>query len=115
LNISALDKTTSKLNCITIINDKGCLSKEEIEHMVSEAEKYKSEDEAASARITAKNSLESYLYNLHNSSNGEKLSPVLAALLVASPMLVVLAEGTVPASGGLIKHPLADPFFCSHH
>jgi hypothetical protein len=33
LNASAADKTTGKSNGITIINDKGCLSKEEIEHM----------------------------------------------------------------------------------
>jgi heat shock protein 1/8 len=41
LNVFAVDKTTCKSNCITITNDKGRLSKEEIEHMVFEAEKYK--------------------------------------------------------------------------
>ena len=41
LNVSASDKTTGKSNRITITNDKGRLSKEEIERMVSEAEKYK--------------------------------------------------------------------------
>ena len=41
LNVSALDKTTGKSNRITITNDKGRLSKEEIECMVEEAEKYK--------------------------------------------------------------------------
>jgi len=74
LNVSASDKTTGKSNRITITNDKGRLSKEEIERMVSEAEKYKAEDEAASARITAKNGLESYAYNLRNSINDEKLA-----------------------------------------
>jgi len=74
LNVSASDKTTGKSNRITITNDKGRLSKEEIERMVSEAEKYKSEDEAATARITAKNGLESYSYNLRNSINDEKLA-----------------------------------------
>ncbi|KAF9791203.1 heat shock cognate 70 [Thelephora terrestris] len=74
LNVSASDKTTGKSNRITITNDKGRLSKEEIERMVSEAEKYKSEDEAATARIAAKNGLESYAYNLRNSINDEKLS-----------------------------------------
>ena len=43
LNVSASDKTTGKSNRITITNDKGRLSKEEIERMVSEAEKYKGE------------------------------------------------------------------------
>ena len=41
LNISAADKTTGKLSHITITNNKGCFSKEEIDHMVNEAKKYK--------------------------------------------------------------------------
>ncbi|KAF8522226.1 hsp71-like protein [Hysterangium stoloniferum] len=74
LNVSAADKTTGKSNRITITNDKGRLSKEEIERMVAEAEKYKSEDEAATARIAAKNGLESYAYNLRNSLNDENIT-----------------------------------------
>ncbi|KAF8580901.1 heat shock cognate 70 [Ramaria rubella] len=74
LNVSAADKTTGKSNRITITNDKGRLSKEEIERMVSEAEKYKAEDEAAATRIASKNSLESYAYNLRNSMQDEKLA-----------------------------------------
>jgi L1 cell adhesion molecule like protein len=74
LNVSASDKTTGKSNRITITNDKGRLSKEEIERMVSEAEKYKAEDEAAAARIAAKNGLESYSYNLRNSLNDSNLA-----------------------------------------
>ncbi|GAA5950095.1 hypothetical protein JCM21900_004596 [Sporobolomyces salmonicolor] len=71
LNVSAADKTTGKSSRITITNDKGRLSKEEIERMVQEAEKYKAEDEEAAARITAKNGLESYAYNLRNSVDGD--------------------------------------------
>jgi len=74
LNVSAVDKTTGKSNRITITNDKGRLSKEEIERMVSEAEKYKQEDEEAATRIQAKNGLESYAYNLRNSMQDEKLA-----------------------------------------
>ncbi|KZT68155.1 heat shock protein 70 [Daedalea quercina L-15889] len=74
LNVSAADKTTGKSNRITITNDKGRLSKEEIERMVSEAERYKAEDEAAASRITAKNGLESYAYNLRNTLTDEKLA-----------------------------------------
>jgi heat shock protein 1/8 len=74
LNVSAYDKNTGKSNHITITNDKGRLSKEEIERMVSQAEKYKSEDAAASARIVAKNGLKSYSYNLWNSINDENLA-----------------------------------------
>ena len=64
LNVSAADKGSGKSSKITITNDKGRLSKEEIERMLAEAEKYKAEDEAEAARIQAKNGLESYAYNL---------------------------------------------------
>jgi L1 cell adhesion molecule like protein len=74
LNVSAADKTTGKSNRITITNDKGRLSKEEIERMVNEAEKYKKEDEEAAARISAKNALESYAYNLRNTLQDDKLA-----------------------------------------
>ncbi|KAG1728032.1 Hsp70 protein-domain-containing protein [Suillus occidentalis] len=76
LNISASDKTTGKSNRITITNDKGHLSAEEIKCMVSEAEKYKAEDEAATAHIQAKNGLESYAYNLCNSITNKSKSGV---------------------------------------
>ncbi|KAI5899718.1 heat shock protein HSS1 [Schizophyllum commune H4-8] len=79
LNVSASDKTTGKSNRITITNDKGRLSKEEIERMVSDAEKYKAEDEAAANRIQAKNALESYSYNLRNTLNEEKVAEKLEA------------------------------------
>ncbi|KAI9205071.1 hsp71-like protein [Polychytrium aggregatum] len=74
LNVSAVDKTTGRSNKITITNDKGRLSKEEIERMVADAEKYKAEDAAAADRIQSKNGLETYAYNLRNSINDEKLS-----------------------------------------
>ncbi|RKP06982.1 70 kDa heat shock protein 3 [Thamnocephalis sphaerospora] len=79
LNVSAQDKTTGRTNQITITNDKGRLSKEDIERMVSEAEKYKAEDEAAAERIAAKNSYESYAYNLRNSIQDEKVGGKLEA------------------------------------
>jgi L1 cell adhesion molecule like protein len=73
LNVSALDKTTGRSNRITITNDKGRLSKEEIERMVNDAEKFKKEDEEVAERIGARNGLESFAYNLRNSMNDEKL------------------------------------------
>ncbi|KAI9005638.1 hsp71-like protein [Hyaloraphidium curvatum] len=73
LNVSAVDKTTGRSNKITITNDKGRLSKEDIERMVNEAEQYKAEDEEATARVTAKNGLESYAFNLRNTLNDDKL------------------------------------------
>jgi len=62
MNIGALDKGTGKSNKITITNEKGRLSKEEIEKMVSEAEKYKDEDEVTRKRIEAKNAFEGYCF-----------------------------------------------------
>ena len=64
LNVTAMDKSTGKNNKITITNDKGRLSKEDIEKMVNDAEKYRAEDEKQKERIAAKNSLESYCFNM---------------------------------------------------
>ncbi|CAM9015900.1 hypothetical protein WICANDRAFT_50200 [Wickerhamomyces anomalus NRRL Y-366-8] len=69
LNVSALEKGTGKTNKITITNDKGRLSKEDIERMVSEAEKFKAEDEAEAERVSSKNGLEAYAYSLKNTIN----------------------------------------------
>lgn len=73
LNVSAEDKTTGIKNKITITNDKGRLSKEEIERMVQEAEKYKAEDEEHKTKIEAKNTLENYAYNMRNTIKDEKV------------------------------------------
>ena len=73
LNVSAVDKSTGKVNKITITNDKGRLSKEDIERMVSDAEKFKQEDEKQKNRIAAKNSLESYCFNMKSTLEDEKL------------------------------------------
>lgn len=78
LNVSAVEKGTGKSQKITITNDKGRLSKEEIERMVSEAEKYKEEDEKEAARIAAKNGLESYSYSLKNTLGEEKFKEKVA-------------------------------------
>jgi len=73
LNVSAVDKGTGKQNKITITNDKGRLSKEEIERMVNEAEKFKGEDEKVKKKIEAKNALENYCFSMKNTLNDEKL------------------------------------------
>eukprot|EP00300_Choanocystis_sp_HF-7_P006926 c14988_g1_i1.p1 GENE.c14988_g1_i1~~c14988_g1_i1.p1 ORF type:complete len:649 (-),score=69.81 c14988_g1_i1:29-1975(-) len=69
LNVSAEDKAGGKKNKITITNDKGRLSKEDIERMVGDAEKYKKEDEEARAKVEAKNGLENYCYSMRNTIN----------------------------------------------
>jgi heat shock protein 1/8 len=73
LNVSAVDKSTGKENKITITNDKGRLSKEEIERMVKDAEKYKDDDDKQKNRISAKNALESYAFNIKSTIDDEKL------------------------------------------
>jgi L1 cell adhesion molecule like protein len=74
LNVSAVEKSTGKEQKIQIKNDKGRMSADEIERLVAEAEKYKSQDEANKNRIEAKNALENYAYQMKNSMNDEKLA-----------------------------------------
>ena len=71
LNVTAVDKVSNKENKITITNDKGRLSKEDIEKMVNEADKYAEDDRQIKEKIEARNSLESYTYNLKNTASGE--------------------------------------------
>merc|ERR1712066_1066158 len=66
LNVSAADKSSGKQNKITITNDKGRLSKEEIEKMVNDAEKFKDEDDQQKERIEKKNGLENYCFQMKN-------------------------------------------------
>jgi len=67
LSVAAQDKGTGKSQKIVITNDKGRLSKEQIEEMLKQAEKYKDEDAKNQERISAKNELENYVYNTRNS------------------------------------------------
>lgn len=67
LQVSAAEKSTGKSEKITISNSSNKLSKEDIEKMLKEAEKFKEEDERIALRIEAKNKLESYVYNVKSS------------------------------------------------
>ena len=73
LKVSALDKTSGKCENITITNDKGRLSQSDIERMVKEAEVYKSEDDRQKERISAKNSLESYCFNIKSTLEDDNI------------------------------------------
>merc|ERR1712219_69460 len=73
LNVSAMDKSTGKENKITITNDKGRLSKDDIERMVNDAEKFKAEDEAQKDRVQAKNELESYAFQMKQTVEDDKV------------------------------------------
>jgi heat shock protein 5 len=72
LNVGAHDKGTGKKEKITITNDKGRLSQEEIERMVQEAEEFADEDKKVRERIDAKNALESYVYSVRNTIGDEE-------------------------------------------
>jgi molecular chaperone DnaK (HSP70) len=75
MNISAEEKSTKKTNNITITNDKGRLSKEQIEEMIKKAEEFKNEDSKQQELVETKNGLENYLYNLRNSMKKRDDSP----------------------------------------
>merc|ERR1712127_887859 len=79
LNVSACDKSTGKSQKITITNDKGRLSKEDIEKMVNDAEKFKADDAAAADRVRAKNELESYAYQVKQTMDDEKIGDKISA------------------------------------
>ena len=74
LTVTAEEKGTGKSQNITITNDKGRLSQEDIDKMVEEAERYKEEDEQARLRVEAKNQLEAQCYQLKEALSNEKIS-----------------------------------------
>eukprot|EP00391_Amoebophrya_sp_Ameob2_P005781 CAMPEP_0178991200 /NCGR_PEP_ID=MMETSP0795-20121207/5386_1 /TAXON_ID=88552 /ORGANISM="Amoebophrya sp., Strain Ameob2" /LENGTH=662 /DNA_ID=CAMNT_0020682863 /DNA_START=339 /DNA_END=2327 /DNA_ORIENTATION=+ len=70
LNVGAEDKGTGKSEKITITNDKGRLTEEEIERMVREAEEFAEEDKKVKERIDAKNAFDSYMHGLKGAVEG---------------------------------------------
>jgi len=75
LSVSAVEKGTGKSESITVTNDKGRLSKEEIENMIRDAEKFADSDKALKEKIDSKNSLENYVYTMRNTiEDKEKLA-----------------------------------------
>ncbi|CAL7935487.1 unnamed protein product [Xylocopa violacea] len=78
LNVSAVERSTNTENKITITNDKGRLSKDDIERMVNEAERYHEEDQSQRERIAAKNNLEAYCFNMKNTVEDEKVKGKIA-------------------------------------
>ena len=91
LNVSAAEKSTGKSQKITITNDKGRLSREEVERMVEEAAKHEAEDKAKFAIVEARNGLESYLFNCRNSLKDEKVAAKLGE--EATTALATVEEG----------------------
>ena len=73
MNVNAIDKASGKSSKITITNNKGRLSKEDVERLVREAEQHKEADSLVLKKIQAKNELEQYAYQIKGSVNDEKL------------------------------------------
>ena len=78
LNVSAKDKSCGKSEQITITNDTGRLSKEEIEKMIADAEKFKSEDDKQKKQIESKNKLESFIYTNKTMVNEDSVKDKLS-------------------------------------
>ena len=75
LSVMAHEKGTGKQETITITNDKGRLSKDEIDAMIRDAEKFAEQDKELKEKIDAKNSLENYIYTMRNTiDDKEKLA-----------------------------------------
>merc|ERR1712211_139592 len=87
LNVSAVEKGSGKIEKITITNDKGRLSNDEIEKMVNDAETFKDEDDKQKEIITVKNTLESYIFNLKASLDNEEVKSKLASDELSQPSL----------------------------
>jgi len=84
LNVSAVEKSTGKENKITITNDKGRLTKEEVERMVAEAEKFKQEDTVQRERVEARNQLENYCFSLRASLAEPRIKEAVPAADLAA-------------------------------
>ena len=73
LTVTALEKSTSKSQKLTIQTSGNALTKEQIDRMVEEAEKFKEEDELFRKKIEAKNKLEGMVYGMKSALDEEKL------------------------------------------
>jgi L1 cell adhesion molecule like protein len=77
MNIEAKDKGSGKIQTITIKNDKGRLSQEDIERMVQEGEKFKEEDDLYKETIESKNKLDSLVYQTKSTIENEQIKTKL--------------------------------------
>jgi L1 cell adhesion molecule like protein len=103
LNVSAVDKSTGKSEKITITNDKGRLSKEDINRMVNDAEKFKDEDEKQRARVQSRNELEGFIYNIKDMTTDPQKSAALSE--DDKEKLTMMVDNTLK---WLDSHPIED-------
>jgi len=78
LNVTAQEKATGKVEQITIVNEKGRLSPQDIEKLVKDAEKYKSEDEAMKKKVENRNTYENLIYQIRSTASDEKVKEKLS-------------------------------------
>ena len=77
LNVTASEKSTGKSDNITVTNDKGRLSKEDIDKMLADAEKFKDDDIKAKETIDARNNYENLVYQMKTTLNDEKMASLI--------------------------------------
>tara|TARA_B100000242_G_C43045876_1_gene488178 strand:+ start:142 stop:2058 length:1917 start_codon:yes stop_codon:yes gene_type:complete len=77
LNVSACEKSSGKTENITVTNDKGRLSKEDIDKMVEEAERFKEDDEKAKELLESRNNFENQIYQFKSTLNNEKMASLI--------------------------------------
>ena len=77
MNIEAKDKGSGNVQNLTIKNDKGRLSQEDIERMVQEGEKFKEEDQQNRDKIEAKNKLDSLVYQTKSTIENDQIKSKL--------------------------------------
>ncbi|XP_030854111.1 heat shock 70 kDa protein IV-like [Strongylocentrotus purpuratus] len=79
MNVTAKDESTGRSNKITITNDSGRISKEDIDRMINDAERFKAEDDAQRERIAVRNQLESYAFNIKSAINDASVESKLSS------------------------------------
>ena len=73
LNVTACEKSTGKSEKITVTNEKGRLSQDDVDRMVKEAEQFKEDDERKKEEVESRNGLESYAYQVKQTLDDDKL------------------------------------------
>jgi len=79
LHVCTTEKSLGVNKKVKLISDKGRLSKEEIERMIKQAEKYKDEDKRYMKKVETRNVLEKYAYNMRNAINDKDISLMLSS------------------------------------
>lgn len=95
LHVSAEDKGTGNKNSIVITNDSGRLSKEEIDKMIIDAEKYADDDKEMKETIEARDKLENYVYALKNTLDNEEVKKKINATEQLSEAMMWLESHTI--------------------